>query len=154
MVETPLFFGSHIFALLGGYSKLFLALTSTNYWPDNCVDHTMPASTKNTLGKATPFPHILYSAASEWGCCSHLTIWFRLLALVELPTTRRWVSRTLATGQVAAVLIQRPGGLSFHHRRMIVSLVFLHFPVDMMGILSYIVLSISYWCHVILHQLN
>lgn len=62
--------------------------------------------------------------------------------------------RTLATGQVAAVLIQRPGGLSFHHRRMIVSLVFLHFPVDMMGILSYIVLSISYWCHVILHQLN
>ena len=37
-----MFFGSHIFALLGGYSKLFLALTSTNYWPDNCVNHTMP----------------------------------------------------------------------------------------------------------------
>ena len=28
--------------------------------------------------------------------CSHLTIWFRLLALVDPPTTRRWVSHTLA----------------------------------------------------------
>ena len=49
------------------HSKLFPTITVTNYSVPNCVLHTMPARTKNTFGKATPFPHILYSAESEWG---------------------------------------------------------------------------------------
>ena len=54
----------------------------------------MPARTKNTLGSATPFPHILYSAESECGDCSQLTIWFLVLGLVAVPMILRWVSQT------------------------------------------------------------
>src|SRR5699024_10809546 len=54
----------------------------------------MPESTKSTLGSATPLPHILYSALSEWGFFSHLIIWFLLLGLEDFPMTERCVSNT------------------------------------------------------------
>ena len=39
-----------------------------------CLDfsaHTIPQSTNHTHGSATPLPHILYSALSEYGSFSH-----------------------------------------------------------------------------------
>ena len=89
MAVCLLAFVGHIFALLPTNSKLFIGLTVTNYPGHSCVDHTMPARTKKTQGRATPLPHILYSAESECGDCSQLTIWFLVLGLVAVPMILR-----------------------------------------------------------------
>lgn len=47
-------------------------------------------------------PHILYSALSEWGFLSHLTIWFRLFGLEDVPMTERCVSNTAVQNSISS----------------------------------------------------
>ena len=45
----------------------------------------MPERTNTTHGKATPFPHIMYSDESVCGFRSHLIIWAWLWGLEDVP---------------------------------------------------------------------
>ena len=75
----------------------------------------MPERTNQTQGSATPLPHILYSAASEYGAFSHLTICRSVLGFTEGFTALRCVSQTSVQNEMSYLVgsgVSRP----VHHQ--------------------------------------
>ena len=99
-VAYPTFCASKASFFTRAEEEVANTLVATDYKDPPVINDVQTASgtisasmgSKQWLGnQEEPFPHILYSAESEWGSFSHFLIWLSDFGLAEVPIILRWV---------------------------------------------------------------